>query len=148
YPKAQLYAAPGVFSRVPELPRGREIGESPPDEWRGALQVAILRPTQEVSEVALFHRQSATLVVTDLAFHMVRFPGVAEKLAWRLSGVPRGFGPSRTARKLLLRDREEAVPFLKRVDEWPFERILVAHGDVVETGAHAAFRRAFAAYLP
>jgi len=148
YPDASFWAAPGLFSRVPGLPAGSEITESAPREWSGAVELAILQPTSEVSEVALFHRKSATLVLTDLAFHMVRFSGVGEKLLWLLSGVPPAFGPSRTARMLLLRDRRLSEPFLRRIAEWPFQRILVAHGDPVDVDARAVFRRAFAAWLP
>ena len=36
---------------------------------------------------------------------------------------------------------------LRRALEWPFERIVVAHGEAIESGARARLRRAFAAYL-
>lgn len=148
YPEASFWAAPALFSRVPGLPPGIEVEEPAPAAWRDAVEVAILRPTQEVSEVALFHRETRTLVLTDLAFNMVRFSGTTQRLLWRLSGVPASFGPSRTARMLLLRDTSSATPFLERVAAWPFERIVVAHGDAVEVDARGTFRRAFAAYLP
>jgi hypothetical protein len=116
---------------------------SPLRQWH-----AVLKATDEVSEVAFFHHESATLVLTDLAFHMTTFAGTFDRLAWRLSGVPNGFGHSRTARMLLLRDRLPVESFLERVLAWPFRRILVGHGDPVDHDAIGVFRRAFRRYLP
>src|SRR5690606_24970569 len=101
-----------------------------------------------VAEVALFHRPSATLVVTDLAFHVRRYESPLERAAWRLLGVAAGFGPSRSARLVLLRDRAAVAPFLADVLRWPFRRVLAAHGEPLEDDAHQAFRRALASYPP
>jgi len=147
YPGARFWAAPGLFSRIRGLPPGNELSDTASDAWSGAIDLAILRPTSEVSEVALFHRPSATLILTDVAFHMVQFASSFERMVWRLSGVPAGFGPSRTARMLLLHDRAQARAFLDRLLSWPFRRILVAHGEMIEENAAEIFRHAFAAYL-
>lgn len=148
YPQAIFWVSPGLFSRVPGLPPGNELTEAAPDAWSGAVEHAILGPTRGVSEIALFHHESATLILTDLAFHMVRIARRFDRVAWRLSGVPSGFGPSRSARMLLLRDRALAATFLRRLLAWPFRRVLVAHGESLEVDAVGVFRRAFAAYLP
>jgi hypothetical protein len=147
FPGASFWAAPGLFARVPGLPPGTELGSDAPAEWSGAVEQAILDNGRGVSEVAFFHRESATLVLTDLAFHMVRFGSAFDRVAWRLSGVPAGFGPSRTARLLLLQDPKPVAPFLRRVLAWPFRRVLVAHGDALEEDAAGTFRRAYAEWL-
>ena len=147
YPQATLRTVPGLHERVPSFPRGEELSEQVPPAWSAVIEHRILGPVRGLSEVALFHRPSATLIVTDLAFHMLHFAHRLERVAWRLSGVPAGFGPSRTARLLLLNDRAAAAAFLERVLAWPFERVLVAHGEPLETNAAEVFRRAFAPYL-
>jgi hypothetical protein len=147
YPGAVFWASPGLFSRVSGLPPGNELTESAPAAWSGVVELAILGPTRGVSEVALFHRESATLILTDLAFHMVRIARRFDRVLWRLSGVPSEFGPSRTSRTFLLRDRALAATFLERLLAWPFRRVLVAHGESLEVDAAAVFRRAFADYL-
>jgi hypothetical protein len=146
HPRATLRVAPGLFERVPGLPPGEVVEQTPPS-WGGAVEHAVLGPVVGNSEVALFHRASATLVLTDVAFHMIRVERRLDRALWRLAGVPPAFGPSRTARLLLLRDRALARAFLERVLAWPFRRVLVAHGEPLEADAHAAFRRAFASYV-
>lgn len=143
YPEARFWAAPGLFRRVAGLPSGTEIEPDLRASWSDAIDHAVLRASDEVSEVALFHRESASLILTDLAFNMTSFARVIDRIGWRLNGAPIGFGHSRTARMLLLRDRQATKTFLERVLEWPFRRILVAHGDVVESDAIGVFRRAF-----
>ena len=148
YPQAVFWASPGLFARVTGLPPGHELTEAPPGAWSGAVELAILGPTAGASEVAFFHRESATLILTDVAFHMTRIARLFDRVAWRLSGVPSGFGPSRTSRTFLLRDRALAAIFLQRILAWPFRRVIVAHGESLEVDAAAVFRRAFAEYLP
>jgi hypothetical protein len=145
HPGAALRLAPGLQRRVPGLP-GEELAAAPAS-WRGSVEHLVLGPVRDVSEVALLHRPSATLVLTDLAFHLVRFESRLERVLWRLNGMPAGFGPSRTSRAMLLHDRAVAAPFLERLLAWPFERVLVAHGEPLERDAAAVFRRAFEAYL-
>lgn len=147
HPGATLRVAPGVLERVPELRPAEELGRRPPEAWSGELDLAILGPVRGISEAALFHRPTGTLILTDLAFHVTRFSSRFDRVTTRLAGIPRGFGPGRTSRLLLLRDRVQARRFLERVSEWPMRRIVVAHGEIVEGDARERFRTAFAPYL-
>ncbi len=147
HPKAPLWAAPGLRQRVPGLRIDAELGAPPPEAWAGELELLVLGPMDHVSEVLFFHVPTATLILTDLAFHMVRYPRAFDRLFWRASGIPRGFGSGRTTRSMLLGDRALASRTLSRAMDWPFERIVVSHGDVVERDARSRFERAFARYL-
>ncbi|MBI3756827.1 MAG: DUF4336 domain-containing protein [Deltaproteobacteria bacterium] len=147
YPDASLLVSPGLIERVPELPPAEELGSSPPEVWSGELDIAVLGPVRGVSEVVFFHLPTGVLILTDLAFNMTRFARRFDRIAWRLTGVPDGFGPSRTARLLLLRDHAEASRCLSRVSEWPIRQIVVAHGEVVEHNAKTQFLKAFARYV-
>jgi len=147
YPDARLFVSPGLLERVPELPTAVELGRSPPEIWSGEIDLVVLGPIRGVSEVVFFHQPSGVLILTDLAFNMTRFARTFDRIAWRLAGVPDGFGPSRTSRLLLLRDHAEAVRCLSRVSEWPMRQIVVAHGEVVEHDAKAQFQKAFARYV-
>lgn len=144
FPDASRYLAPGLGARVSDLAEGTEM----PSPALGAdLEQIVLDSGRGVSEVILYHTASRTLLLTDCAFHLVDVAGVATRLFWRAFGVPAGFGPSRTARLMLLPPREQLAAVLKRVLAWPFERILVAHGSIVDRDARRVFERGFAAYL-
>ncbi len=148
YPDACLLTAPGLARRVPELGFATELRAHPPAAWAGQLEYRILGPAHGPSELLLFHSTSGTLILTDLAFNMVRYPRAVDRLFWRASGIPAGFGPGRTTRSLLLRDREPASRCLSQALEWPIRRIVVAHGEAIESAAISSLRTAFADYLP
>ena len=147
YPSAAFYFPPGLVERQPALPPGEVLSDTSLPHWQEHLDQAVFGPAGNVSEVAFFHRQSQTLVLTDLAFNMCNAPNTATRLLWDVMGIPRGFGPSRTARLMLLRDRPLVGNFVQRLLEWPFERIIVTHGEVLESGGRAALESAFAGYL-
>lgn len=144
---ATLYLAPGLRERIAALPPGVVVADRAPDAWQGDVEPLPFGPLHGFAELALLHRSTATLVLADLAFHVREYESAIDRFAWRLFGVPRGFGPSRTGRLTLLRDAKAARPYLQKMLERSFERIVVAHGDPLEAGARQEFRRAFRAYL-
>jgi hypothetical protein len=107
----------------------------------------VFGPVRGVSEVVFYHRPSRTLLLTDLAFNMRRAANRSERWFWQASAAWQRFGPSRTARWTLLRDAAIVRLFVERVLQWDFDRIIVTHGDVVESAGRPHFREAFAAYL-
>ena len=146
YPRATVRLAPALHARVAGLP-GEELTGAAPAAWGRDVAHHVLGPVRGISEVAVFHAPSATLILTDVAFNMVHYASGFDRLAWRLNGVPAAFGHSRTARTFLLNDRAASAAFLSRVLEWPFRRVVVAHGDILDDQAVEVFRRAFADYL-
>lgn len=146
-PAANLLVAPGLLERVPELAAAEELPAVRPEAWSGDLEFSTLGPVRGLCEVVFFHLASGTLILTDLAFNMTRFARAFDRIVWRMSGLPAGFGPGRTSRLLLLRDHAEASRCLSGVSEWPIERIVVAHGEAIEINAKAEFSRAFAPYV-
>jgi hypothetical protein len=144
YPDAALYLAPGLQARIATLPPGIDLRDGLPTP---DLEQVSLCPAHGASEAILFHRPSRILILSDVAFNLVHLDRALDRMFWRAFGVPREFGPSRTARLMLLNDHRVVRQALRHVLEWPFERIVVAHGDVVQTDARARFERAFAAYI-
>jgi hypothetical protein len=144
YSGARVYLAPGLCDRVPSLPPGIDLDAQLPAR---ELEGVTLGPTRGNSEVLLFHRPSRFLILSDVAFNMIHVEGLSARFFWRAFGVPAEFGTARTARLMLLNDRRAAGAALRRVLDWPFERILVAHGEIVQNEARARFERAFARYL-
>ena len=113
----------------------------------GALAHTVLGPLRGVSEVAFLHRASRTLILTDACFHILEAARARDRLAYRMLGAWRRFGPSRTARTILLRDRAQVAGFVERMCRWDFERIAVAHGELLEPAGREALCAAFRSYL-
>jgi hypothetical protein len=88
-------------------------------------------------------RRSRTLITTDLVFNMRQHRSLLTRWFFRLDDAYGKFGPSRLWR-LLMRDRAAARAAVDRILAWDFDRVVLAHGDVLESGGHAAFQQSFA----
>ena len=142
YPQATLYAAPGLEKKRADVHFGAVLDDEPPPAWAGQIDQHVFRGTPIMNEVVFFHAPTRTLLLTDLAFNVVRpMPGRA-RFFLRLVNA-RGFGPHRIIR-FGVRDRVAARASLERILQWDFDRITVTHGDVLESGGHAALQAAFA----
>ena len=64
------------------------------------------------------------------------------RLVARLLGSYRRFAPSRLD-PLLIRDRAAARGSLERILAWDFDRVIVAHGEVLEHGGREALRAGY-----
>jgi len=147
FPEARVFLAPGLRARRPELPGGDELAEGAETPFGGVLAHSVLGPIRSVSEVAFLHRPSRTLLLTDACFHILAAPRARDRLALRMLGAWQRFGPSRTARTILLRDRAQVASFVARICRWDFERIVVAHGEVLEPAGPEVLCAAFRSYL-
>jgi hypothetical protein len=141
YPQATLYAAPGLEKKRADVHFGAVLDDEPPPAWAGQIDQHVFRGTPIMNEVVFFHAPTRTLLLTDLAFNVVRpMPGRV-RFFLRLVNA-RGFGPHRIIR-FGVRDRVAARASLERILQWDFDRITVTHGDVLESGGHAALQAAF-----
>ncbi len=139
YPQATILAAPGLRDKRPDLPIDLDLDrDGPPAGWGGEIELLTIAGAARLGEVVALHRPSATLLVTDLMFNMDRVRGVLTPWILRMAGVYRRFGQSRLIR-FLVDDRSAAAGSVRHLLGWPFERVVSAHGGVVE-GADARDR--------
>jgi len=134
------WAAPGLpekrndvtFEGVPET------GTHPfgPD-----IEVVTLTCFSFSNEVVLFHKPSKTLLVTDLVFNIPRTAPWLTRAAMYCACAYPGCEASLLERVGMKRAiaREE----ITTIHGFDFERIVMSHGDVVETDARAAFAHAY-----
>lgn len=139
YPNARLLAAPGLEEKRCDL------------SFDGALASAALGAEVELlpiegipalNEVVLFHRGSRTLVVTDLVFHVLEAKGLMSWLVFRL--VAGTLGHCRQSRLLrwATKDRERYAASVEAVLARDFDRLVVAHGEVIDSGGREALAAA------
>jgi hypothetical protein len=94
------------------------------------------------NEVVFVHRPSRSLLVCDLAFNVGPDAPWLTRTLFRLWGAYGRLGPTRLER-LLVRDKDAARRSLDEVLALDFDRVIVSHGDVLETGGREAFARGF-----
>ncbi|MEM1413799.1 MAG: hypothetical protein AAGH15_02805 [Myxococcota bacterium] len=131
WPEATLYAPPGLGKKRPDLAIDAILGEAPVP----GLEATAIAGMPALQETVFLHRESRTLVTTDLVFNMKHVESRVTRFV--LKYVSRAYG--RVAQSGLLKwmtkDREAAAASLETVLGLPFERLVMAHGEIVE--AHA-----------
>jgi hypothetical protein len=142
YPGVRLWVAPGLERKRPDLLFEAVLTDEPPEEWRGEVEQVFFRGRPYENEVTFFHRASRTLMLCDLAFNFGPSAAVQTRLLMKLLRSYGRLGPS-TLDPLLIRDRRAARESLERILAWPFDRVIVAHGDVLESGGHEILREGY-----
>ena len=132
-PGALLYAAPGLDTKRPDLPITGILSDEPEAAWRGSVEQVAIRGLPFSNEIVFYHPSSKTLIATDLAFNVGPHHPLLTRIFFRFSGAYGSLSPS-ILERLLLKDRAAFRTSIERVLSWPFERVIVAHGDVKETG--------------
>jgi hypothetical protein len=143
WPDARLFCAPGLEKKRPGLPPHTNLDDRSEAGWAEHIDQIFFRAFPPLNEVQFFHRQSHTLIVSDLLFNIRRVDSWWSKVALALDGgldvpaVPRSF-------KLYLRFRKaECRALVDRILQWDFDRIVMAHGAPIATDARCAFEHAW-----
>jgi hypothetical protein len=134
------FLAPEGFSEVEKFPT-LPLGTVPP-EWQGEVDVIEVRGAPRLREMVMVHRASRTLIVADLIFNFR-----SDEQGWNrffhrwIAGFRRYPGMSRVFRAFIS-DRPAFEASLQEILTADFDRIIVGHGEVIETNGKALLRRA------
>ncbi len=142
FQQAKLLAAPGLPEKRPQIRFDGLVTDPEQTPWRDELEVLPASGFPFLNEVVLYHPRTRTLILTDLCFNLHRAPGWVVPL-FRLNDMWRRFGPIRIFR-LLIRDRRALRESLDVILSRDFDRVIVAHGDILEGGGNEALREAYA----
>lgn len=153
YPKAKLWATPGLESKRPDLPIDKVIGDDEKsllDEIEYLLfdgfRVFDFNGSSLLNECVFFHRESHTLILTDTAFHFDESFPLTTQLAARLIGSYKKLSPSLLER-FATRETEKVKQSVQKVLAWDFKRVIMAHGSIIENDAKRRFREGYEWFL-
>jgi hypothetical protein len=136
YPDAQLYLAPGLDEKRPDL-KGALLGPEAPSGWEGALETLLIAGMPSFNEVVVFHAASRTLIVSDLLFHIRKPANFMSALTFRILGTYKRLGPSRLFRRAI-RDKAAFDASLDRMFAWDFDTLVMSHGEPIGPRARDA----------
>lgn len=143
YPQAQFYCAPGLAEEHPQLPFTAELSLAKNYFWNEEIQQLIIHGMPKVNEVVFLHRSSSSLIVADLVFNLGRDNSLLTNGYLFLAGAYRKTTPSRLF-KLLIKDKQAMKLSIEIMLLWDFDRLIMGHGDIVNTSAKDALRKAYA----
>lgn len=138
FPGLPFLGPPG-FSDVVKFPT-QPLLPTPP-EWHGVVDVFPIEGAPMLKEHAFLHRPSRSLIVADLVFNFPADEGGWNRFFHRhIAGFKRYPGMSRIFR-FLIKDRTAFRASMETIFAQDFDRLIVGHGNVVETNGKALLQR-------
>ncbi|HTD05843.1 DUF4336 domain-containing protein [Undibacterium sp.] len=145
FPQAKIFGAPGLLAKRPDLNALRELTSSVEPEWQEDLGQIFFEGIPFGNETVWFHRSSRTLIITDLCQWWQGDLPLTATIYANLTGVRTRLAVPRTVR-WLVKDHHAAQSSARRILQWPFERVVLAHNSIIDVDAHAAVKMAFACF--
>lgn len=143
YPQARLYCAPGLDKKRPDISFDAVITNESTFPWNPELSHACIEGIPMVNEVVFYHATSRSLVITDLALHVRETPHMFTRFMLWLIGAYGRFGLSRLEKWVFIKDKKRFQQSLRPLFLWDFERIILAHGNLIESQGKQRFQEAF-----
>jgi len=144
FPQARVFGAPRLREKLVTVRIDEVLGDAPPALWSADLDQLVTHGAPSLNEVVFLHRASRTLLCLDLCFNVRESASFVTRLFMRVNGAYGRFGPSRVFRYAVMKDPRAMRASVDRILQWDFDRVTVAHGEILERGGREALRASFA----
>ena len=140
YPNAETFLCPGLERKRPDIEFEWILGNKPDYRWGNVLDQVVVHGTKYIWEVAFFHRPSKTLILVDLLENIgddYQHPASLYlrfwwKVVFKMWNNPKaapeyqmGWGKKNIVKK-----------GLNKILSWKSERVILAHGELVESNVN------------
>lgn len=148
YPRAELWGPPSVIRKRDDLTFTGVLGEAPPAAWAGELDQVWFHYSLLLDEVIFFHRASRTAVLADLsenfsdAFLHDHWAPWKRRIA-RIWKIVEGCGYAPLEIRATTLRRSAARSAVERMLAWDPQRVIMAHGEWVDSDGRAYLQKAF-----
>lgn len=139
WPQALLHGPAGLHRKRKDLSFGATLAETPHPDWQGDLQLVTIEGCL-LGETVLYHPATRTLITSDLVENFSQADHLPTRWYLKLGGILGHVGWHRLFR-LVYRDRKAARASLERILQLPFERVVLAHGEILERDARQQVRQ-------
>ena len=121
----------------------RVLSQSAGEPWENELPKVMLRGMPKLNEFVFLHHASRTLIVTDLLYNFdIAKQSFLGKLFLKLNGIYGRPGCSRLFRRFI-KNRAAFRQSISEIMMLDFDRVVLAHGSIIESGGKTVFERSF-----
>jgi hypothetical protein len=145
YPNAKAYSSPGLEEKRKDISFYSALTDEAEPAWENEIDQLIFKGSKVMEEVVFFHKTSNTLILADLIenFHPNHFVGFKKILA-RITGIvsPNGKTPL-DWRVSFIFNKGKARASLQAMLNWNPKRIIISHGECIDSEALTFLRKSF-----
>lgn len=141
YPDAHFAACHGLEWKRADLAWTSVLGDQPHPIWADEIEQVYFSARRE-NEVDFYLSRQKVMICADALLNISTLPAFSARIASRIMGnhAP-GVG---WMEYLMIRDRRLARRQVDRIMAWDFDKIVLAHGEMVEQGGREVVRSAYA----
>ncbi|MEM5518600.1 hypothetical protein WNY37_16705 [Henriciella sp. AS95] len=149
WPDAKLWGPAATIKKCDSLPFEPALEDTAPDAWQGVITQAWFRGSFFMDEIAFVHEPTHTAIFADLSenfsddFLKNNWKGWQRAIA-KVWGITVGKGHAPLEWRLSWLNRAPARKALAKIMASQPDRVIMAHGEWVDTGGDAFLRQAFA----
>lgn len=144
YPDAEVWAAPGLVAKRADMTLTNLLTADAKPAWGDLLTPFFLAGAPKMEESVFLHRATGTLIATDSYFNLTGAPTFMSRLMFRMMGSLKRSGQTRIWRWVVKDKAAMAESTRRMLAEADFDRLIMAHGEIIHTGGKAAYERAAA----
>ena len=147
YPNAETFLCPGLEKKRADLSFDWILGNRPDPRWALDFEQVVIQGTRIMNEVAFLHKPTRTLILVDLLENIgdnyTHEAGLLLKFWWK--AVFHMWNTPKPAPEYQLGwgNKEIVRKGLEKILSWEFERIIIAHGNLIEMDAKAVAAKAW-----
>lgn len=141
FSSAKFYASPGLEKKRKNFNFDQVIDKNT-QPWPEEIKLVLVEGVPKLNEVVAFHVESKSLIMCDLVFNLGKVDGIFLNLMLNIFGTNNRFAVSRLV-KFLVKDKAQFARSLQSILDWPTERIIMAHGEIIHENALHRLRDIF-----
>lgn len=149
FPTSTFWADLDLKKKKPELPidktfdyEGGNLDDHLKYTFFDGFKTITLNGFSPLNEFIFYHVLSKTLILTDTAFNFDENFSFSTKLVFRLIGGYNNLSPS-LLEKVATTDKNKIKNTLQKILNWDFDRIIMAHGSIIESNGKEQFIKGF-----
>jgi hypothetical protein len=143
YSGAEYVGSPGLRIKRNDLKFSRYFNDEYCPEWKSEIDFVVFQGSKSFHEIVFYHLASKSLILTDLAMNLKGKYSPLHRLIFWFLGLYHCFATSSKV-KSLVKNRVLAREALNKMLHWPFERIIMSHGEIILQDCPEKLRKALA----
>lgn len=146
FPQAKTILCPGIEKKKPEIPFNFILGNDPQPEWVDDFDQVVIQGSSIIWEVPFFHKKTKTLILVDLIENIGKdTPDVDWKMKiwWKLVFHMWDHPKPAPEYQLGYHEKKAVKRTLEKVMSWDFDKIILAHGELISGNAKEIAQKAW-----
>jgi len=151
YPQAEVWGIPGLELKRPDLKLDKILNKDDRSIWDEIEYLffagfKVIGDFNDINEFVFLHKESKTLIITDTAFNFDETFPLKTRLISRAIGSYKILRPS-WLEKIATKEKDKVKNSVQKILNWDFERVIMAHGTIVEKDCKEKFKRGYEWFL-